>query len=146
MISGEIRDAGERVGFQLEDISTHKVGILAHSDIRPHEAPAIGRYYVNVNDIEGIGAAAIRDAVKMADVIIIDEIGPMELKSEEFIAAVELALASQKNVIGTIHRYSAHPLVKSIKSNMNYRLIEISLHNRDKISSQVIDTVLRQVP
>ena len=139
MISSEIRDAGGRVGFQLEDIATHKVGILAHSQEKPRDAcPTVGKYHVNLFDIERIGAAAIRNAVNMTDVIIIDEIGPMELKSKEFIAAVEFALDSEKNLIGTIHRLCAHPLISSIKSNANCRLIEISLHNRDNIPSEVV--------
>jgi len=146
MISSEIRDTGVRVGFQLEDISTHKFGILAHSQEKPRDAPTVGKYHVYLLDIEMIGAAAIRNAVNMADVIIIDEIGPMELKSEEFITAIEFALASKKSLIGTIHRQCAHRLVSSIKSDENCQLIEVSLQNRDKIPSEVVDAVIRQVP
>ena len=143
MISSEIRGTGGRVGFQLEDISTHKIGILAHSQERPYGAPIVGKYFVNLSDIEVIGATAIRNAVNVADVIIIDEIGPMELKSKQFITAVELAIASKKNLIGTVHRQCAHPLVSSIKSNTNCRLIEVNLHNRDKIPSEVVGVVLK---
>ena len=146
MISSEIRDAGGRVGFQLEDISSHKVGILAHSQEKFRDAgPTVGKYHVNVVEIERIGAAAIRNAVNTADVIIIDEIGPMELKSKEFIAVVEFALASEKILIGTIHRLSTHPLISSIISNANCRLIEVSFHNRDHIPSEVVGAVMRQV-
>lgn len=146
MITSEIRGAGGRVGFQLEDISTHKVGILAHSQRNPRDAgPTVGKYYVNVLDIERIGAAAIRNAVNTADVVIIDEIGPMELKSKEFIAVVEFAIASEKNLIGTIHRLCTHPLISSIKSNVNCRLIEVSFHNRDHIPSEVVGAVAMQV-
>ena len=100
MISSEIRESGERIGFQLEDISTHKVGILAHSKNRADSAPTVGKYYVNLTDIERIGAASIRNAASEADVVIVDEIGPMELKSTQFILAVELALASIHAVPG----------------------------------------------
>jgi len=146
IISSEVREAGVRVGFQLEDISTHKVGTLAHSQVNPRGAPTVGKYHVNLSDIEMIGAAAIRNAVNLADVIIIDEIGPMELKSKQFITVVEFALGSKKSLIGTIHCQCAHPLVSSIRSNMNCRLIEISLHNRDKIPSEVVGVVVLQVP
>ncbi len=145
MISGEIRDAGRRVGFQLEDIATHKIGILAHSQKSRDAHPTVGKYCVNLLDIETIGVAAIRNAVNMADVIIIDEIGLMELKSREFIAAIELALASKKSLVGTIHRLCAHPLISSIKSNSNCRLIEVSLHNRDNIPSEVVGTIIGQM-
>jgi nucleoside-triphosphatase len=147
MISSEIRDAGGRVGFQLEDISTHKVGILAHLQEKLRDTrPTVGKYYVNLHDIEKIGAAAIRNAVNIADVIIIDEIGPMELKSKEFNAAVEFALASEKSLVATIHRLSTHPLISSIKSNANCRLIEVTFHNRDHIPSEVVGIVIGQAP
>jgi len=147
MITSEIRDAGERVGFQLEDISTHKVGILAHSQEKSRDVcPVVGKYHVNLLDIERIGAAAIRNAVNTADVIIIDEIGPMELKSKEFIAAVEFAFASEKTLIGTIHRLCTHQLISSIKSSAGFRLIEVSFHNRVHIPSEVVEAVMLQVP
>jgi nucleoside-triphosphatase len=139
MISSEIRETGERVGFQLEDISTHQIGILAHSKVKSSDAPIIGKYYVNIFDIERIGAAAIRAAASEADVVIIDEIGPMELKSTQFVLAVEFALASKKNIIATIHRRSTHPLVSSIKSNPDYRIIEINLLNRVRVPFEIVD-------
>ena len=145
MISSEIRDTRGRVGFQLEDISTHKIGILAHSQEKPRDAPTVGKYHVNLFDIKNIGATAIRNAVDIADVIIIDEIGPMELKSNEFVIVVESALASKKSLIGTIHQHCAHPLVSSIKCNSTCRLIEVSSHNREKIPSEVVGAVIRQV-
>lgn len=147
MISSEIRDGRGRVGFQLEDISTHKVGILAHSQEKPLDVhPTVGKYHVNLLDIERIGVAAIRNALNMTDVVIIDEIGPMELKSKEFIAVVEFALASEKSIVGTIHQLCAHPLISSIKSNANCRLIEVDLHNRDDIASEVVEAIIGRVP
>lgn len=143
MISGEIRDSGERIGFQLEDITTRRVGILAHLQNRSNGAPTVGKYYVNLADIEGIGAVAISNAANEADVVIVDEIGPMELKSTQFIRAVELAMASKKSLVGTIHKSSTHPLISSIKSNANCRIIEVTAQNRRMIPSEVVDELTR---
>ena len=142
MISSEIREAGERVGFQLEDISTHQIGILAHSNVKPSDAPIVGKYYVNIFDIERIGATAIRAAANEADVVIIDEIGPMELRSTQFVLAVEFALTSKKNIIGTIHRHSTHPLVSSIKSNPDYRILEVNLQNRVRVPFEIVEETI----
>ena len=145
IISSEIRSSGERIGFQLEDILTHKVGILAHSEDRSNGAPTVGKYHVNLPDIERIGAVAIRKAAIEAEVVIVDEIGPMELKSTQFILAVEFALTSEKNLIGTIHKSSKHPLVNSIKSSVNCRIIELNSQNRDKIPLEIVNELTRQV-
>jgi len=147
MISCEIRNAGRRVGFQLEDITSHRVGILAHSQEKFRDSgPTVGNYHVNLLDIETIGAAAIVKAVNTTEVIIIDEIGPMELKSKDFVAGVELALNSEKSIIGTIHWLRSHPLINSIKSNPGCRLIEVSLHNRGNIPLEIVEEIIGQAP
>ena len=143
IITSEIRDSRGRLGFQIEDISTHKVGTLAHMYETSGEAPSVGKYHVNLLNLETVGVAAITNAVCTADVIIIDEIGPMELKSREFIMAVELAVSSQKYLIGTIHRMSTHPLVTAIRSNLDSQILEVTLHNRDTIPSEVAAAVTR---
>ncbi len=91
MISEEIRKGGARVGFSLEDIMTHETGVLAHVD--EENGPRVGKYCVNVQDLQHLGVDAIRRAVAEADVVIVDELGPMELHSIAFILAVERALA-----------------------------------------------------
>jgi len=143
IISTEIRDSRGRLGFQLEDISTHKIGTLAHVSERQDGAPTVGKYHVNLFDIERIGALAIRGAVDNADVVIIDEIGPMELTSREFILAVKFALDSQKSLIATLHRKSTHPLVNAIRSNPNCQTLEVNMQNRDNIPSEIAASLMR---
>jgi len=138
MISGEIRESGRRVGFQLEDVATHKIGVLAHVTERSPGSPAVGSYGVNLSDLESIGSAAIRRAITNADLVVVDEIGPMELKSEEFVLAIKAALESTKHFLGTLHKRSSHPLVSSIRSNSNYRVIEVTHMNREKIPVEVL--------
>jgi len=138
MISGEIRESGRRVGFQLEDIATHRTGILAHVRERSQGSPAVGSYGVNLNDLKEIGAAAITRAIATSDLIVVDEIGPMELKSDDFVLAVTAALKSTKRFLGTLHKRSSHPLVNSIRSNHDYRVIEITHMNRERMPSEIV--------
>lgn len=137
IISREIRVAGARVGFTLEDLMTHQAGSLAHIDLR--EGPRVGKYRVNLDDIQRVGVTAIRRAVTEADVVIIDELGPMELHSTPFILAVEMALASPKPLVGTIHKHAAHHLVAAIKSNPAYRIIEVTSDNREEIPDRIME-------
>ncbi len=48
----EIRDRGRRMGFSITTLEG-KHGILAHIDIRSHIR--VGRYGVNLQDMEGVG-------------------------------------------------------------------------------------------
>ena len=138
MISGEIRESGRRVGFQLEDVATHKIGILAHARERSPGSPVVGSYGVNLSDLKDIGSAAIRRTITNSDLVVVDEIGPMELKSEEFVLAITGALESTKHFLGTLHKRSSHPLVNSIRSNPDHRVIEITHMNRERIPLEIV--------
>ena len=142
MISGEIRDGGVRIGFKLEDLLTHEIGTLAH--INQKDGPRVGRYSVNVPDIQRVGVTAIRRAITEADVVIVDEIGPMELNSMPFILAVEMALGSPKHFIGTIHKRASHYLVAAIKSNPAYKILEVTHENRDAIPTMIVERLTSQ--
>jgi len=138
MTSSEIREGGSRIGFQVEDISSHEVGELAKLGQTFQGAPMVGRYRVNLDDVERVGVVAIRHALKVANVIIVDEIGPMELKSSQFVLAVEDVLASSKNFLGTLHKRASHPLIKVIRTNSSYKIIELTPANRNMIEPEVI--------
>jgi nucleoside-triphosphatase len=137
IISSEIRERSRRVGFELEDLLTHQKGILAQ--VGQASGPRIGRYIVNLHDIEFVGVAAIKRAIIEADVVIVDEIGPMELYSNPFILAVEETLGSPKHLVATIHKRASHALVAQIKSNPAHKVIEVTAENRQEIPSLIIE-------
>ena len=131
MVSREARIGRDRVGFEILNLSTGEKGWLAH--VAQKEGPQVGRYRVNVDDLEDIGAEAIMSAVKEADVIVIDEIGPMELHSSKFKEAVLMAAQSQKLLIGVVHWKATDPLLKRIKDREDAEIHVVSVENRDDL-------------
>ncbi|MDX1814048.1 MAG: NTPase, partial [Candidatus Bathyarchaeia archaeon] len=101
MACREVREAGVRVGFEIVDLSTGARGWLAHVD--QSTGPKIGKYRVNMTDLEVIGVGAVLDAAKRADILAVDEIGPMELSSTAFNNALVKAVESNKPLFGTVH-------------------------------------------
>jgi nucleoside-triphosphatase len=79
MITQEIREKGLRVGFKLIDLSSGQEGWLARKD--GYSRPKVGSYSVVVEDLETIGVRALETAKDKADLVVIDEIGPMEMTS-----------------------------------------------------------------
>ena len=140
VLSGEIREGGIRVGFSLEDLVTHESGTLAHVGLQ--EGPRVGKYRVNLNDIDRIGVRAIERAVRDAQIVVVDELGPMELFSTPFVEIVEKGLASQKHFLGTIHKRASHPLISSIRSNSKCIILEITLENRDRMPTEVAKRIV----
>jgi nucleoside-triphosphatase len=140
MMSSENRETGTRVGFSIEDLITHERGILAN--VRGSEGPRVGKYSVNMRDLERIGAGAIQRAIVEAEVILIDELGPMELHSSRFIESVKAALHAQKHLLGTIHKRASHPLVVEVRSNPAYALVEVTVENREELPAQIAERII----
>jgi len=140
MISQEIRERGIRVGFKIMDLGTNREGILAH--VKRENGPRVGKYRVCLEDLSGVGAKAILRACREADLIVIDEVGPMELYSKEFKEAVLEALNSDKMVLGTIHYRARTSFTNAIRRREDVELIEVTYGNRDKLPRIIIGKIL----
>jgi len=141
MVSREVRRAGVRVGFEIVDIATGRRGWLAH--VNQPTGPKVGKYRVNLQDLNGVGASSILNAIGNADVIVIDEVGPMELYSREFKDAVRAAMESGKALLGTIHFRARDPLITSIKAREDSKIIEVTRENRGRLHVAIVNEVLR---
>lgn len=140
VICHEVREAGVRVGFEIMDLSTGQRGWLAH--VNQPAGPKIGKYTVNLTDLDVIGAGSILDAVKNADVLALDEIGPMEILSPAFSNALVKAVESGKPMVGTIHYTLSTPLVDSIKTREDTEILKVTFKNRESLQSMIVDKIL----
>lgn len=134
-ITGEIKRSGKRVGFELETLDGKK-GILAHIDVKsPYK---VSRYRVNIDDLEKIGVKSIENAIIDCDLIVIDEIGKMELVSPHFKYTVLEALNSDVKVLATI-TLSNLPFVIKIKNRKNVKILEVTIKNREYLHKEILD-------
>ncbi len=127
----EVRKQGKRTGFKLTTIPDGQTSIL--SSIEPPGIP-FGRYYVKIGGIDK-GIQAIK---KEADIYIIDEIGPMEMKNPNFMPTVKEILNSNKSIVAVIHRK-----LTNIAAGNN--LYEITMGNRDDLYGELKKIVSRYV-
>jgi len=137
IICPEIRLSGRRVGFEIVDLLTGEKGILAHTSI---SGPKVGKYGVNLRDLSKIGHNAILRAIREADYVLIDEIAPMELKSEKFIRAVEEVLDRGKPLLAVVHMRSKHPLVERVKTLSKTYIVDEK--NRGKLPDEIAREML----
>lgn len=129
----EIRKDGRRIGFGIKTLGG-KEGILAMEDFK--SIFRVGKYGINLEDLETIGIKAIEDAIKTKDIVVIDEIGRMELFSQKFKDAVSKALDSGKRVIGVIHVQETK-FLNDIRSRKDVVIFEVSLDNHEEILRRV---------
>jgi nucleoside-triphosphatase len=125
----EIREGRERVGFQITDLSGRE-GVLAH--VRRPGPPRVGRYGVDLKTLEAIGVQAVAQALHEADLIVIDEIGKMELYSHAFRAVLFEALDGPRPLLGTIMA-KAHPVADRIKARAEVQVQRLTPTNREDV-------------
>lgn len=127
------------MGFEIVDLATGMKGWLAH--INQMVGPRVGKYRVNLSDLNNIGVSSIIKAVEEADIIIVDEIGPMELFSTDFKNAVIGVINSKKPMIGTIHYRTQDLLINKIK--VDAKIIEVTNENRDFLHTVLINKIFQ---
>ncbi|ASJ00476.1 NTPase [Thermococcus gorgonarius] len=140
IITREVRRGGRRVGFKIIALDTGEEGTLASIRGTSH-LPGVpfGKYVVHVDEIERVAVPAIKRALVEADLIVIDEIGPMEYKSDEFIRAVGEVLKSEKPLLAVVHRKLAD------KFRPLGQLHTLSVENRNAEFGIILDRIMKEL-
>ena len=129
----EIRTGGEREGFRLVTLDGEEV-ILAHTGIKsPYR---VSRYGVDIAGLERVGIPALAQAAREQRLVVIDEIGKMELLSERFREAVLKIMESPVKVLGTI-MLSPYPWADELKRLPLVRLRELTRANRQEVRAEL---------
>ncbi len=131
----EIREQGVRRGFAIVTLDEQR-GVLAHVNLRG--GPHIGKYGVDTAALDRLGVPAIEQAMNQGQLVVIDEIGSMELLSRRFCQVVEQLLHSQATVLGTITRRS-NPFTDQIREMAGVTIIDVRPDNRDALVERVLD-------
>lgn len=129
----EIRENGKRVGFKIRTLD-EKEGVLARVNFESEFQ--VGKYKVNLKDLEEIGITSIEKAIEEGKIILIDEIGKMELFSEKFKEIVLKALNSKNKILGTI-MLKRNPFCDKIKQRKDTRVFYLKRENFKKILEEV---------
>jgi len=133
----EIREGTARVGFAITNLKG-ETKTFAHVKFRSNYR--VGKYRIDLAVLEQIGIKAIEEGISKKQLIIIDEIGKMELYSDKFQKAVIKALDSKSPVLGTITK-SQLPFVKKVKSRKDVKVIEVTEGNRNEL----VDIIKAQI-
>ena len=134
----EVREDGARTGFMITDLSSGQEGWLAKKNLTA--GPRVGSYVVASEDLEKIGVAALERSMKgPADLVIVDEIGPMEMTSASFRNNLSRVLNGNRAVIATVKFGSRYPEVeKAWQKSVHW---EITKENRESIYRKIIRQV-----
>jgi nucleoside-triphosphatase len=131
-VTGELRAGGRRVGFAVETLEGERA-VLAHVDLPG--LPRVGRYGVDLQAFERV-ALPVLDRVRDGDVIVVDELGKMELASDRFVAAFERLLERPVSLVATVHVFR-HPFTDRLERRPDVEVIRVTSANGDLLPGQL---------
>jgi nucleoside-triphosphatase len=135
-LTREMRVHGRRVGFEIEAFGGER-GVLAHVDIPG--PPRVGRYGVDLEEFERLALPVLEDP---ASVVLIDELGKMELASERFRSAISELFESDVPIVATVHTFR-HPFTDALKERAD--VVRLTRSNRGGLPEELAER-LRNLP
>ena len=135
----ELREDGERVGFEIVGLSNGDRGVMAHAAFE--NGPSVGKYRVDVAAVDRIAGRALSAAVDDADCVVIDEIAPMELESERFVRETRRALDATVPTLAAITYHSREGFLGEVKSRTDVEVFEVTPETRAELPETLFDWV-----
>ena len=136
-VTREIREGRRRRGFRIETVAGEE-GTLARVGHRG--GPRVGRYGVDLEAFERIALPTL-GGVPRGSVLVIDELGKMELASKRFRDAVGALFATDRRVVATVHAHP-HPFTDELKRRGDVEVERVTRSNRDALPGQILQTLL----
>jgi nucleoside-triphosphatase len=128
-LTRELREGRRRVGFEIETFDGGR-GLLAHVDLKG--PPRVSRYGVDLEEFERLALPALDPE----GVVLIDELGRMELASERFRAAVMDLWEGPASIVATVQA-ARHPFTDELKRQAN--VVKLTAANRDRLPAELAE-------
>ncbi len=133
-----MREGNKRVGFTIQTLDG-KEGILAQ---RYKKSPfRVGPYGVCLEEFEELALSAIK-AARKGQVLVVDEIGKMEILSAKFREAVREALETPLDLLATVGK-GKDPFLVWVRSHPSVMLRNVSLENREGLVEEILEALDR---
>jgi len=136
MIDEPIEDGRKKTGFTVRNILSGEKQVFASTEFE--SKIMVGKIGVDLAKLEEVGVKAIKEACEKCDIIVIDEVGKMEVESEAFVEAVKESLEVDKPMIITLHKKSRNPLLQDIRRRDDVRILEVTPTNRNLLPYKIV--------
>ena len=136
MIDEPIEEGRKKVGFTVRNLLTGEKEVFASNAIE--SKIMVGKMGLDLAKLEQVGVTALKEAIEKCDIIVIDEVGKMEVESEAFVEAVKETLEAEKPMIITLHKKSRNPLLQDIRRRDDVRILEVTPTNRNLLPYKIV--------
>ena len=133
----EVLIGGRRAGFELATLTGERDWLASKEPgvAFAHQTP-FKSYKINLDAINLLGVPALLRAMEEGKVVIVDEIGPMEMLSPLFRQTIIKMLDSEAVVVGSVYQ-RPNPFADRVKAHPRVTVKEITLENRDRLPAEV---------
>lgn len=144
----EICENGRRVGFDIVDLDGRRgelARIRGKQTDRCHPEYCVGQYIVNMKSFEAIALPVFCNAGQPGHILVVDEIGKMELFSKKFKDCVSTAFSSPKTtILGTIPIAKQRPIqfVEELRTRPGVKVITVDYKNRNGLENEISDMLI----
>jgi nucleoside-triphosphatase len=134
--TAELRAGGRREGFLVEAVSGAQE-VLAHVDLPG--PPRVGRYGVDLAAFDRVALPALRTP-RTGGVVVVDELGKMELASAPFRDAVMQLLDRDVAVVATV-QLALHRFTDALKRRPDIQVIRVEA-TRDALAERLMERLV----
>jgi nucleoside-triphosphatase len=135
----ELREGRRRLGFAVETFDG-KRATLAHVDLPG--PPRVSKYGVDLEAFERLAVPALTGVGEEA-VVLIDELGKMELASQAFCEAVLDLFERPVAIVATVH-IARQSFTEALKQRPEVETIRVTTSNRDDLPKQLAARIAKR--
>ncbi len=133
LLTPEIRKNNKRIGFALKLIPSDEEFIFA--SVEKISSVKFGKYYLNLENLEKV-LNKIENSLETCELVVIDEIGKMEMFSQRFKTFVKTILESDASILAVVHR-------AYVREFSNYgKIILVTEENRNDLPKELLKIFL----
>ncbi len=139
-LTPEVREHGNRIGFDAVDIYSGEKSPLArvgHFNTKFR----LGKYNIFIDQFDRLLEKSLNLDGKTVDLVVIDEIGKMELFSEIFQDLIRKIFNNNITIIATIGLNLRHPLKNYLLNIPSVLLMNLNRQNSQFIFKKVISVI-----
>nr|WP_279538075.1 nucleoside-triphosphatase [Paenibacillus turpanensis] len=134
----EITNSNDRIGFRCVSVNGESVEI---ANVESPSKTRIGRYGVDIEAFENFAINILQDALSSKKIIVIDEIGFMQMLSTSFQKIIQDIISDNNIVLGTVP-LDSHPEIDKIKYLKKVKIIGVNDFNRNAIPEYLVNDIM----